>query len=63
MQIDNQLNEATFPVVLYPNLQKTFVNFAGSRRLKHCLEFSYLKQRKLKKIIYKYVRINDIIAY
>ncbi|XP_012533549.1 vacuolar protein sorting-associated protein 13A isoform X2 [Monomorium pharaonis] len=53
IQIDNQLSEATFPVVLYSNLQKTFVNYAGSRRLKHCLEFSYLKQRKLRNIIYK----------
>ncbi|XP_025991463.1 vacuolar protein sorting-associated protein 13A isoform X2 [Solenopsis invicta] len=53
IQIDNQLSEAIFPVVLYPNLQKTFVNYAGSRRLKHCLEFSYLKQRKLRSIIYK----------
>ncbi|KAG5314184.1 VP13A protein, partial [Acromyrmex insinuator] len=53
IQIDNQLNEATFPVVLYPNLEKTFVNYAGSRKLKHCLEFSYLKQRKLRSIIYK----------
>ncbi|XP_011865236.1 PREDICTED: vacuolar protein sorting-associated protein 13A-like isoform X2 [Vollenhovia emeryi] len=53
IQIDNQLNEATLPVVLYPDLQKTFVNFAGSRRLKHCLEFSYLKQRKLRSIVYK----------
>ncbi|XP_077263954.1 intermembrane lipid transfer protein VPS13A isoform X2 [Temnothorax americanus] len=53
IQIDNQLSETTFPVVLYPNLQKTFVNYAGSRRLKHCLEFSYLKQRKLRSIIYK----------
>ncbi|XP_072752571.1 intermembrane lipid transfer protein VPS13A [Anoplolepis gracilipes] len=53
IQVDNQLSEAVFPVVLYPNLQKTFVNYAGSRRLKHCLEFSYLKQRKLKKTIYK----------
>ncbi|KYM95926.1 Vacuolar protein sorting-associated protein 13C [Cyphomyrmex costatus] len=53
LQIDNQLNEATFPVVLHPNLEKNFVNYAGSRRLKHCLEFSYLKQRKLRNIIYK----------
>ncbi|KMQ97580.1 vacuolar protein sorting-associated protein 13a [Lasius niger] len=53
IQIDNQLSEAIFPVVLYPSLQKTFVNYVGSRRLKHCLEFSYLKQRKLKKSIYK----------
>jgi len=49
----HQLSEAIFPVVLYPNLQKIFVNYAGSRRLKHCLEFSYLKQRKLRNIIYK----------
>ncbi|EFN62404.1 Vacuolar protein sorting-associated protein 13A [Camponotus floridanus] len=53
IQIDNQLSEAVFPVVLYSNLQKTFVNYAGSRRMKHCLEFSYLKQRKLKNTIYK----------
>lgn len=59
LQIDNQLNEATFPVVLHPNLQKTFVNYAGSRRLKHCLEFSYLKQRKLRSTIYKYVRTSN----
>ncbi|XP_020288636.1 vacuolar protein sorting-associated protein 13A-like isoform X2 [Pseudomyrmex gracilis] len=53
IQIDNQLNEATFPVVLYPSLQKTFVNHAGNRRLKHCLEFSCLNQRKLESTIYK----------
>ncbi|XP_011135861.2 vacuolar protein sorting-associated protein 13C-like isoform X2 [Harpegnathos saltator] len=53
IQIDNQLSEATFPVVLYPSLQKGFVNYAGGRRLKHCLEFSYLKQRKLRNTIYK----------
>nr|XP_012219129.1 PREDICTED: vacuolar protein sorting-associated protein 13A-like isoform X1 [Linepithema humile] len=53
IQIDNQLSEATFPVILYPSLQKTFVNYAGSRRLKHCLEFSYLKQRKLRNTVYK----------
>ncbi|EZA49615.1 Vacuolar protein sorting-associated protein 13A [Ooceraea biroi] len=53
IQVDNQLNEAIFPVVLYPSLQKIFVNYAGNRRLKHCLEFSYLKQRKLKNTIYK----------
>ncbi|XP_070527175.1 intermembrane lipid transfer protein VPS13A isoform X2 [Cardiocondyla obscurior] len=53
IQIDNQLNDAAFPVILYPNLQNTFVSYAGSRRLKHCLEFSYLKQRKLRSTIYK----------
>lgn len=62
LQIDNQLSEATFPVVLYSSLQKTFLNYAGNRKLKHCLEFSYLKQRKLKNTIYKCVHVTSIIV-
>ncbi|KAL6266414.1 hypothetical protein P5V15_003265 [Pogonomyrmex californicus] len=57
IQIDNQLNEAVFPVVLYPSMQKTFVNYTGNRRLKHCLEFSYLKQCKLRSTIYKGISV------
>lgn len=48
-------------MILYPSLQKTFVNYAGSRRLKHCLEFSYLKQRKLRNTVYKCVICNYYI--
>lgn len=63
LQVDNQLSEATFPVVLYSNLHKTFQNYAGNCKLKHCLEFSYLKQRKLRNTIYKYVQRNNCVRF
>ncbi|CAK9828583.1 Intermembrane lipid transfer protein VPS13A [Anthophora retusa] len=47
IQVDNQIRNTTFPVILYSNLQKSVINYAGNRKLKHCVEFTCLKQRKL----------------
>ncbi|XP_034193125.2 intermembrane lipid transfer protein VPS13A isoform X1 [Osmia lignaria lignaria] len=53
IQVDDQVRNTTFPVILYSNLQKSIINYAGSHRLKHCVEFAYLKQRKLNYDVYK----------
>ncbi|KAG7205210.1 hypothetical protein KM043_018296 [Ampulex compressa] len=53
IQVDNQLTDAVFPVILHSNLQKGFVNYGGNCKLKHCIEFSLLKQKKIKHNIYK----------
>ncbi|XP_015437338.1 PREDICTED: vacuolar protein sorting-associated protein 13A-like [Dufourea novaeangliae] len=53
IQVDNQIRNTTFPVVLYSNLQKSVINYAGNHKLKHCIEFNCLKQRKLNYNIYK----------
>ncbi|XP_076222912.1 intermembrane lipid transfer protein VPS13A isoform X2 [Nomia melanderi] len=57
IQVDNQIRNTTFPVVLYSNLQKSVINYAGNPKLKHCVEFTCLKQRKLNYNVYKGVCI------
>ncbi|XP_076375159.1 intermembrane lipid transfer protein VPS13A isoform X2 [Megalopta genalis] len=53
IQIDNQIRNTTFPVVLYSNLQKSVFNHVGNPKLKHCIEFTGLKQKKLNYNVYK----------
>ncbi|XP_017890538.1 vacuolar protein sorting-associated protein 13C-like [Ceratina calcarata] len=53
IQLDNQIRNTTFPVILHSNLQKSMINYAGNRKLKHCIEFACLKQRKLNYDVYK----------
>lgn len=53
IQLDNQIRNTTFPVVLHSNLQKSVINYAGNRKLKHCIEFACLKQSKLNYDVYK----------
>ncbi|XP_076670615.1 intermembrane lipid transfer protein VPS13A isoform X2 [Andrena cerasifolii] len=53
IQVDNQVRNTTFPVVLHSNLQKSVINYAGNHKLKHCIEFACLKQRKLNYDVYK----------
>ncbi|KOX79050.1 Vacuolar protein sorting-associated protein 13A [Melipona quadrifasciata] len=53
IQIDNQIRNTTFPVILYSNLQKSIINYTGNHKLKHCVEFTCLKQRKLNYDVYK----------
>ncbi|XP_014604811.1 PREDICTED: vacuolar protein sorting-associated protein 13C-like [Polistes canadensis] len=57
IQIDNQLNNVTFPVILHCNLEKSMTNFMGNHKSKHCLEFILLKQKKLHKTIYKGISV------
>lgn len=59
--MDNQIRNTTIPVILYSNLQKNIINCAGYHRLKHCVEFTCLKQRKINYDIYKYVIVTNII--
>ncbi|KAK9294042.1 hypothetical protein QLX08_011233 [Tetragonisca angustula] len=53
IQVDNQIRNTTFPVILYSNLQKGIINYTGNHKLKHCVEFTCLKQRKLNYNVYK----------
>lgn len=53
IQVDNQIRNATFPVILYSNLQKSIINYGGNHKLKHCIEFACLKQKKLNYNVYK----------
>ncbi|XP_024221985.1 vacuolar protein sorting-associated protein 13C [Bombus impatiens] len=53
IQVDNQIRNTTFPVILYSNLQKSIIKYAGNHKLKHCIEFTCLKQRKLNYNVYK----------
>lgn len=58
--MDNQIRNTTIPVILHSNLQKSIISYAGYHRLKHCVEFTCLKQRKISYDIYKYVIITNI---
>ncbi|XP_076634172.1 intermembrane lipid transfer protein VPS13A isoform X1 [Colletes latitarsis] len=53
IQVDSQIRNTMFPVVLYSNLQKSVINYAGSHKLKHCIEFACLKQKKWNYNVYK----------
>ncbi|XP_048515019.1 intermembrane lipid transfer protein VPS13C-like isoform X2 [Athalia rosae] len=53
IQIDNQLHDATFPVVLYFWPQRSLTNGIRNQKMKPCLEFSFLKQKKTTFDIYK----------
>ncbi|CAL7940918.1 unnamed protein product [Xylocopa violacea] len=53
IQVDNQIYNTAFPVILYSNLQKGVINYSGNRKLKHFVEFTCLKQRKLNYDVYK----------
>ncbi|XP_066588204.1 intermembrane lipid transfer protein VPS13A-like isoform X2 [Prorops nasuta] len=57
IQVDNQLCDATFPVVLHSTLQKSLMNISGYRKLKHCVEFISLKQRKPSYSVYKGISV------
>ncbi|XP_044592317.1 vacuolar protein sorting-associated protein 13A-like isoform X2 [Cotesia glomerata] len=59
IQIDNQLHDAIFPIILRPGSKKCFSNSSGIPRLKHCIEFFFLKQTKSTHDVYK--KINLII--
>lgn len=59
IQIDNQIHDAIFPIILRPGSKKCFNNNLGIPRLKHCIEFFFLKQTKTTHDIYK--KINLII--
>ncbi|XP_043273461.1 vacuolar protein sorting-associated protein 13A-like isoform X2 [Venturia canescens] len=59
IQIDNQNHDAVFPIILRPGSKKCFTNHSGNPRLKHCVEFSLLKQTKATYDVYK--RINLVI--
>ncbi|XP_078045899.1 intermembrane lipid transfer protein VPS13A isoform X2 [Augochlora pura] len=56
IQIDNQISNTTFPVVLYSNMQNV-IHSDGNPKLKHCIEFTGLKQKKLNYNVYKGVCI------
>ncbi|XP_053983322.1 intermembrane lipid transfer protein VPS13C-like [Hylaeus volcanicus] len=53
IQVDNQIRNTTFPVILYSNLQKSIINHAGCHKLKHSIEFACLKQKKRNYNVYK----------
>nr|XP_012154530.1 PREDICTED: vacuolar protein sorting-associated protein 13C isoform X3 [Megachile rotundata] len=53
IQVDDLSRNTTFPVILYPNFQKSVIKYAGNHKLKHCIEFACLKQRKLNYDVYK----------
>ncbi|XP_047356214.1 vacuolar protein sorting-associated protein 13C-like isoform X2 [Vespa velutina] len=57
IQVDNQLHDVTFPVVLHCSLEKNITNFMGNHKSKHCLEFILLKQNKLHRTIYKGISV------
>ncbi|KAK0164246.1 hypothetical protein PV328_002894 [Microctonus aethiopoides] len=59
IQIDNQIYDSIFPVILRPGSKKCFSNNSGIPRLKHCIEFFFLKQTKATHDVYK--KINLII--
>ncbi|XP_053597427.1 intermembrane lipid transfer protein VPS13A [Microplitis demolitor] len=59
IQIDNQLHDAIFPIILRPGSKKCFSNNSGVPILKHCIEFFFLKQTKTTHDVYK--KINIII--
>lgn len=61
-QVDNQLHDVTFPVVLHCSLEKSITNFMGNHKSKHCLEFILLKQNKLHRTIYKCVHITILLS-
>ncbi|KAF7991246.1 hypothetical protein HCN44_002808 [Aphidius gifuensis] len=59
IQIDNQIHDSIFPIILRPGTKKCFNNNFGIPKLKHCIEFFILKQAKQTHDIYK--KINLII--
>lgn len=59
IQIDNQIQDSIFPIILRPGSKKCFSNNLGIPKLKHCIEFFFLKQVKPTHDVYK--KINLII--
>ncbi|XP_046422194.1 vacuolar protein sorting-associated protein 13A-like isoform X1 [Neodiprion fabricii] len=57
VQIDNQLHDAVFPVVLYFWPSRSLSNGVRSKKLKSCLEFAFLKQKKATFDIYKKITV------
>ncbi|XP_033208533.1 vacuolar protein sorting-associated protein 13C-like [Belonocnema kinseyi] len=57
MQIDNQLQEVSFPVMLHTSSQKSLTRVMENRKLKHFVEFCCLKQYKASCNIFKEVSL------
>lgn len=57
MQIDNQLQKVSFPVMLHTSSQKSLTRLMENRKLKHFIEFCCLKQFKATRNIFKEVNL------